>query len=254
MSERIEVGHATVEYRIWGDGPPQIVMLHDGLGSVAQWRDTPEVLAERTGVAVMAYNRPGHGASTPVPNGPWPTRWLHAQADLLTQLLAELDIIAPLLVGHSDGGSIALLHAASGAPCRGLVALAPHSFVESICVAAISAMRAAPERIVRSLDPYHDHAGAVFDAWSGVWVSDEFARWDVRHQLGSISCPTVVVQGDADGYATEAQLRSTVAAVGPAARGVLLDGVGHLIHHECHEVVVDIVARTFADAAVDAVE
>lgn len=250
MPERIDLADATVEYQIWGSGVPNIVMLHDGLGSIAQWRDTPAVLADRTGVAVMAYNRPGHGGSTPVPTGPWPTLWLHDQALLLAALLDELHIDDPYLVGHSDGGSISLIHAASGAPCRGIVALAPHSFVEPVCVSAISAMRAEPDRVVRSLNLYHHDAAAVFEAWSGVWVSEEFGRWDIRNRLSSVACPTVVVQGDADAYATDAQLWSTVDALGESAHGVLLEGFGHLIHHQSTDVVVDLIARAFAQAVV----
>ena len=250
MAERVDLGTAAVEYEIWGTGRPLIVLLHDGLGSIAQWRDTPAALAEGTGVAVLAYNRPGHGGSTPVPPGPWPTLWLHEQAELLAALLDRLGVADPLLVGHSDGGSISLIHASSGASCRAVVALAPHSFVEPVCVSAISAMRADPGRIVRSLAPFHDDAAAVFEAWSGVWVSDEFGRWDIRDRLGAVGCPTVVVQGDRDDYATDAQLWSTTEAIGPAARAVLLEGYGHLIHHQSVEVVVDIVGRALAESAV----
>lgn len=246
MPERIDVDGSTVEYETWGSGPPQIVMLHDGLGSVAQWRDTPAAVADRIGVAVLAYNRPGHGRSKPVPAGPWPTLWLHEQAELLAALLDRLDIAEPFLVGHSDGASISLIHAASGAPCRGLVALAPHSFVEPVCVAAISAMRDEPSRLIRSLAPYHDDPAAVFEAWSGVWVSEEFGRWDIRDRLVSITCPTLVVQGDADDYATGDQLWSTVDAIGEPARGELLPGYGHLIHHQAVDVVVDLVASAYA--------
>ncbi|MDH4279681.1 MAG: alpha/beta hydrolase [Acidimicrobiia bacterium] len=248
MPERIDMIEASVEYEVWGAGAPRIVMLHDGLGSIAQWRDTPAELADRTGVAVMAYNRPGHGGSTPVPTGPWPTLWLHDQARLLARLLEELDIPDPFLVGHSDGGSIALLHASSGGACRGVVALAPHSFVEPVCVSAISAMRADPSRIIRSLGAHHADPAAVFEAWSGVWVSDEFGRWDIRDRLAEISCPTLVVQGDADDYATDHQLRSTVDAIGEPASGQLLPGVGHLIHHQRVDLVVDLVAVAFVAA------
>ncbi len=249
MPERIRIGEATVEYRTWGDTGPRIVMLHDGLGSVAQWRDTPAALADHLGVGVMAYDRPGHGGSTPVPSGPWPTLWLHDQQRLLADLLDALEIAEPFLVGHSDGGSIGLLHASSGASCQGMVALAPHSFVEPVCVDAISAMRANPERIIRSLDPFHADAAAVFEAWSGVWVSEEFGRWDIRDRLSAVDCPTTVVQGDDDDYATDAQLWSTVEAIGSRASGKMLAGFGHLMHHQSVDVVVDLVARAYVEAA-----
>ena len=251
MPERVAVADAIVEYQIWGEDAPQIVMLHDGLGSVAQWRDTPAAVADRTGVGVLAYNRPGHGDSTPTPSGPWPTLWMHQQALLLNALLDELGITSPLLVGHSDGGTISLLHAASGASCMGVVALAPHSFVEPVCVAAIEAMRSNPVPIVRALSRFHADAGAVFEAWSGVWVSAEFGRWDIRDRLSAVSCPTVVAQGDADDYATDEQLWSTIEALGPAARGELLEGFGHLIHHQSTDVVVELVDRVLVERARD---
>ena len=249
MTDRIVVGGADVEYRIWGDGKPEVVLLHDGLGSVAQWRDTPAALHDRLGVPVLAYNRPGHGGSSPIPGGPWPTLWLHHQARLLADLLDQLQILDPLLVGHSDGGSISLIHAMSGAQCRAVVALAPHSFVEAVCVEEISALRADPDRLVSSLAAYHRQPAAIFEAWSGVWVSEEFGRWDIRDRLSAVSCPTLVAQGDVDAYATDKQLWSTVEAIGANARGEMLSGYGHLIHHQSIDVVVDLVQESFGSTS-----
>ena len=255
MTETLAVARANLEYELWGAGPPRIVMLHDGLGSIAQWRTTPARLAEGCGVAVFAYNRAVHGESTPIPGGPWPTRWLHHEADVLADLLQRLDIVTPFIVGHSDGGSIALLHALKAAgpsgvveqpiTCSGLVGLAPHSFVEPICVEAIAAMRANPDRTIQALAPFHRDPEATFEAWSGVWVSEEFGRWDIRPRLSTIDVPTWIVQGDADRYATEAQLHSTVEAIGDNATGVALDGFGHLIHHDDVETVVQLVSEAF---------
>ncbi len=221
-------------------------MLHDGLGSVAQWRQVPELLNTRTGAMVMVYNRPGHGTATPVPTGPWPTSWMHSEAQRLVALLDAARIEEPLVVGHSDGGSIALMAAAGGLPVRGIVALAPHSFVELVCVDAISAMRSNRQPILGGLDPFHRDAAALFEAWSSVWVSAEFAPWDIRPQLASVDAPCVVVQGDLDSYATDRQLSETVAALNagegdPVAEAQRWPGVGHLIHHEAPEKVVDLV-------------
>lgn len=227
----------------WGDRPAGIVLLHDGLGSIAQWRDVPARIATRTGSGVVAYDRAGHGRSRPVPSGPWPADWMHREADVLAALLDELAITSPLLVGHSDGGSIALLHAATEPDrCAGLVAIAAHTWVEQVCVDAIAAMRARPEPIVAGLARAHDAPAAVFEAWSGSWTSDAFRSWDIRDQLATIECPTLVVQGDADEYATDAQVTATVDAIGDNASAMRLDGIGHVVHHQAPDLVVDIVA------------
>ena len=244
--ETVAVGNAQLTCAWWGSGPTRVVMLHDGLGSIGQWRDVPGRIAERLGVGVMAYDRPGHGSSTPTPDGPWPADWLSTEAGRLGDLLGVLGIERPLLVGHSDGGSISLIHAAAGGAASGVVALAPHSWVEDVCRANIAAMRENPQPILWGLARHHEHPEAVFEAWSGVWVSDEFSRWDVRPQLGEIDVPTLVVQGVDDAYATDAQLHLTVEAVGGQGAGRLVPDVGHLLHHDDPDLVVDVVADFFA--------
>jgi pimeloyl-ACP methyl ester carboxylesterase len=246
------VGDAELTIAFWGDGPAEIVLLHDGLGSIAQWRGVPAALAATTGRTVMAYDRPGHGQSTPIPSGPWPADWLHREADRLAGLLSG-DAVAvenPLLVGHSDGGSIALLYAAAlgvgdhiGQRIRGLLTLAAHSWVEQTCFDAIAGMRANPVQIVAGLARSNAKPAALFEAWSGVWVSDEFRRWDVRPLLSTIVAPTLVVQGRNDEYASDEHAVETAAAVGRNARWRLLDDVGHLLHHQDPDLVVDVVAE-----------
>jgi pimeloyl-ACP methyl ester carboxylesterase len=241
----VAVGACRLRVATWGNGPIEIVLLHDGLGSISQWRDTPTEISLATGVAVMAYERAGHGASTPVPDGPWPADWLHREADVLGELLLAMDIDQPLLVGHSDGGTTALLHAAGGGACRGVVALAAHSWVEPRCSKAIVKMRGFSDRIVTGLATHHDAPAELFDAWSSAWVSDSFAVWDVRPMLASITVPTLVVQGDQDEYATDAQLTATAAAIGANATVVRLAGARHMIHHEQPAVVAALVAEFY---------
>jgi pimeloyl-ACP methyl ester carboxylesterase len=241
----VAVGACRLRVATWGNGPIEIVLLHDGLGSISQWRDTPTEISLATGVSVMAYERAGHGASTPVPDGPWSADWLHREAEVLGALLREMDIEQPLLVGHSDGGTTALLHAAGGGACRGVVALAAHSWVEPRCSAAIAEMRRFSDRIVASLAAHHDAPAELFEAWSGAWVSDAFATWDVRPALASITVPTLVVQGDRDEYATDAQLTGTAAAIGANATVMRLAGAGHIIHHEQPAVVTALVAEFY---------
>ncbi len=230
----------------WGSGAPEIVLLHDGLGSIAQWGGVPERIATETGATVMAYDRPGHGASEPVPNGPWPTEWLRHNAELLDDLLVHHAADKPMLVGHSDGGSIALLYAAmcgrpDGSDLSGVSAvasIAAHSFVEPICSGAIVGMRANTSGIVKGLGRHHVHPAELFEAWSGVWVSEEFQTWDIRAELSTIAVPAIVAQGSNDEYATEAMVHDTVAAIGASARAHFIPERGHLVHYEDPDPVV----------------
>lgn len=244
----VAVGGQQLTTATWGMGAPEIVLLHDGLGSIGQWRSVPAGLANRSGRTVMAYDRAGHGSSIPVPSGPWPADWLHREAEVLAELLRLVGARAPVLVGHSDGGSIAAILAA-GQPtsCRQLALLAAHTWVETATIREIEHMRATPAPIVSALRRYHDRPEELFEAWSGVWVSEEFATWDVRELVADIAVPTIVIQGDHDEYATDAHAFETSGAIGSNARPVLLPDLGHLLHHEAPEVVTELIAR-FVDA------
>jgi len=234
---------AQVDTATWGTGDTTIVLLHDGLGSIDQWRGLPADLATSLDATVVAYDRVGHGSSTPLPVGPWPVDWMHTEARRLIDLVDLLGWGDPIFVGHSDGGSIALL-AASIAPTRprAVVALAAHSYVEDVCVDAITAMRQQRERFVGGLSRFHRSPEAVFDAWSGAWVSSAFRSWDIRDQLGAIEAPTLIIQGDEDEYGTTAMATDTAAAVGESGcRCVLLPGVGHLVHHQAPSAIVELV-------------
>lgn len=231
----------------WGDGVPSIVMLHDGIGSITQWRSVPADIAAATGATVMAYDRAGHGASTPVPMGPWPADWLHREAEVLGGLLTTIGADNPLLVGHSDGGSIALIHAAGGGAGRGLVSLAAHVWVEAVTVESIHSIRANVASVVGALGKHHDAPAEVFEAWSGGWVSEAFAPWDIRPILGTITMPVVAVQGDGDEYATPEHVSEVASAIGDHARAVLVPNARHLLHHDVPEEVTSIVADAFAE-------
>ena len=224
-------------------------MLHDGLGSIAQWRSVPADLARRTGRPVLAYDRAGHGRSTPTPTGAWPADWLHREAVVLADLIDAVGASDPVLVGHSDGGSIAAIHAATTPSHTRLALLAAHSWVEPITVDEIARLRARPDGVVRRLRRYHAAADALFEAWSGVWTGDEFAAWDIRPRLGAISAPTLVVQGARDEYATDRHAVETAAAIGANAECRLLPGLGHLLHHEAPEQVGELLARFIAAGA-----
>lgn len=255
--EDIELAEARIRVAVWGSGKAEIVLLHDGLGSIGQWRQLPEEIVNRTGMTVMAYDRPGHGGSVPIPTGAWPADWMQSQAVLLAELLEALDLEAPVLVGHSDGGSIALIHAGTNPwSQRGVIALAAHSYVEQVCVDAISALRANPDLIIKALAKFHEDSSATFAAWSGGWTSPAFQSWDVRPILEHIMCPTLVAQGTTDEYASAAMVGDTVAAIESGTdlvEGRLLRshqtegqetvGLGHMLHLEAPELVVDLVAE-----------
>ena len=181
----------------------------------------------------MAYERPGHGESLPTPAGPWPTDWLHGQAALLQIVLRTVGAERPILVGHSDGGSTALIHAARNPDeQRALLALAPHSWVEQICFDSIVGMRNNRAPIVAGLAKHHLHPDELFEAWSGVWVSGAFKLWDIRPELGAITVPTLIAQGADDAYASDDQAHLTAAAVGTNAESLIVPGVGHIMHHD----------------------
>jgi len=217
-------------------------MLHDGLGSIPQWRSVPHAVASKTGLTVMAYERSGHGASLPTPSGPWPADWLHREADVLHRVLQAVEARSPFLVGHSDGGSTALIYASQPqSQARAVLALAPHSWVEQICFDSIVGMRANTDAIVAGLARYHDHPAEIFEAWSGVWVSDEFRHWDIRPELASIEAPTLIAQGAEDAYASENQAHLTAQAAGENAESVIVPGVGHIMHHDDADLVVELI-------------
>ncbi len=250
----VRIGAASLRTATWGSGPPEIILLHDGLGSIPQWRSVPGDVAAQTGRTVLAYERAGHGESTPIPTGPWPTAWLHHEAAVLGQLIVAVGASRPILVGHSDGGSTALIHAAqisaaqpsasqpAAAQPAALLALAPHSWVEDICFESIMGMRANRTAIVAGLARHHRDPEAIFEAWSGVWVSDDFRTWDIRPELIAISIPAVIAQGADDAYASDDQAHLTAAAVGSNAESLIVAGVGHIMHHDDADLVAGLIA------------
>jgi pimeloyl-ACP methyl ester carboxylesterase len=238
--DTVEIAGRSLTVAQFGPSPSSIVMLHDGLGSVSQWRDVPARIAHSTGVGVLVYDRAGHGKSRPAV--PATADWLHKEAEVLELLLKHYEIKQPLVVGHSDGGSIALIYGASGGACQAILTLAAHSFVEEVCVAKITALRTAPGPITIGLARHHESPAELFNSWSGVWVDPQFSRWDLRPQLHQLDCPVLVVQGDADDFATDAQLTETASSIGENATTMSLAGFGHVLHHEAPERVIEIVS------------
>jgi pimeloyl-ACP methyl ester carboxylesterase len=188
-------------------GGPALVMLHEGLGSVALWRGLPGRLHEATGRRVVAFSRFGHGASDPPPRPRTPA-FMHEEArEVLPELLAALCIERPALVGHSDGASIALLYAADHA-VEALALLAPHVFVEEKTVREIAVAREAFETgdLRARLARRHRDPDAAFHGWCDVWLDPAFRDWNIESAADSVTAPVLLVQGEDDDYGTMAQL------------------------------------------------
>jgi pimeloyl-ACP methyl ester carboxylesterase len=217
---RLELEHGGLEVLdLPGDGPA-LVLLHEGLGSVRLWRDFPAALADATGARVIAFSRFGHGDSDPPPR-PRTPRFMHEEAlEVLPALLRAMEIDQPVLVGHSDGASIALIHAAVH-PVRAVVAIAPHVFVEEMCLAEIREARRGYEAhgLRARMARHHRDPDAAFYGWNDVWLHPEFPRWDITELLSDITCPLLLIQGEHDQYGTMAQLDAIESRVqGPVER------------------------------------
>ncbi len=218
-----------------GADAPLIVFLHEGLGSLAMWRDYPRQLCEALGVRGLVYSRPGYGRSTPRAEGEtWAPDYMHRQArEVLPALLEALDVREPpWLLGHSDGGSIALLHAASH-PVAGLIVLAPHIMVEPISVESIARAREAylATDLRQRLARFHDHPDSAFWGWNRIWLDAGFREWTIEEECARISCPVLAVQGVDDEYGTLDQIRGIARRV-PHTQLLELPACGHSPHRD----------------------
>jgi pimeloyl-ACP methyl ester carboxylesterase len=221
---------------------PPLVFLHEGLGSVTLWRDFPDKVAAGLSARALVYSRFGYGQSDALLARNTP-RFMHDEAlDVLPGLLDRLGIERPLLIGHSDGASIALIHAAaSGRPVRGLVLMAPHVFVEPICVASIARIRATylNTDLKQRLAKYHAHVDDAFLGWADTWLLPEFLSWSIEDLLPAVGQPMLLIQGRDDEYGTLAQLARIEAGVkGPSTRLVLAD-CGHSPQRDQEAAVLD---------------
>jgi pimeloyl-ACP methyl ester carboxylesterase len=230
-------------------GKPPLVLLHEGLGSAELWRDFPDRLAHRTGSGALVYSRYGYGRSD-VLGGPRDIHYLeHEALTSLTAVLAALRIGSPVLIGHSDGATIALIHAADGRwPVRGLVLEAPHVFVEDVTIQGIAGARVAYESgtLRDKLQPWHTDVDATFNGWADVWLQPRFREWNIKRHLSGIRCPTLVIQGEDDLYGTVAQVEAIQRGISGPVETLALQGCGHAPHAERPEEVLDAMARFVA--------
>lgn len=226
---------------------PLMVFLHEGLGSLSMWKDFPHRQALALGWRGLVYSRPAYGRSTPkLPEARWRPDFMHRQAqEVLPQVLAALGLADARLwlFGHSDGGSIALLHAAAfPARVAGLVVCAPHLFVEELTVASIEEAREAyaTTDLRAKLAKYHDDPDSAFRGWNDIWLDPDFLAWNIEDEVAGIGCPVLAVQGHDDQYGTMAQI-DRIAERLPAGQVALLKlpDCGHSPHRDQPKALID---------------
>jgi pimeloyl-ACP methyl ester carboxylesterase len=220
-----------------------LVLLHEGLGSVGLWRTFPRALHEATHRRVVAFSRLGHGRSDPPP-APRTPAFFHEEAlDVLPSVLRQVDIENPVLVGHSEGASIALIYAGAHA-ASGLVLIAPLVVVEDVTLAAIRETHDRFERggLRERLARHHDDPDTAFRGWCDVWLAPSFRGWTLEDDAARVDCPVLLVQGADDPYGTLDQVERIEANVGGPARRFVVSG-GHSPHLEAPETVLREVVR-----------
>jgi pimeloyl-ACP methyl ester carboxylesterase len=242
----VTIDGRAVETRLIAGKPaaPWLVFLHEGLGCASLWRDFPDKLAHRLGAWALVYSRFGYGRSAPL-EGPREPDFMHREAlDVLPALLAHHGIVQPVLVGHSDGASIALIHAASH-PAGAVVLLAPHVLVEDVSVASIARISETyrttdlRERLAR----HHDHVDDAFLGWSRIWLDPRFRSWSLLAEARRLACPALLIQGEDDEYGSLAQLDAIEAAASGPVERLVLRHCGHAPQREQEAVVHERIAR-----------
>jgi pimeloyl-ACP methyl ester carboxylesterase len=248
---RVRIEHAWV-----GSGDALatlVVFLHEGLGSLAMWKEFPALLCDAIGARGLVYSRPGYGRSTPREvEEAWDVDFLHRQAeDVLPALLHALDIDVarkrPWLFGHSDGASIALLYAARHSQhLGGVVVLAPHIMVEDLSIESIAQARTAflETDLRKKLAKYHEDPDRAFWRWNRIWLHPPFREWSIEEEIATIACPLLAVQGLDDEYGTLEQIRGIARRV-PQARLLELPDCGHSPHRDQPDALIAAVRSFF---------
>ena len=235
----LTIGAASLEYRMVGPAPdsaPTIVMLHEGLGSAGLWGDFPDQLQAATGAGVFVYSRAGYGASSRV-TLPRPLDYMHVEAlEVLPKLLATIGFRRGVLLGHSDGASIAAIYAGGiqDHRVRALAMIAPHFIVEDVSVASIAEIKTAYETtdLRARLARWHTDVDNAFLGWNGAWLDPQFRGWDISDYLAYIRVPVAIIQGASDQYGTVRQIEVAREECYCPVEVTMLPGVGHAPHRE----------------------
>ncbi len=246
----LDLGAEMLEYRMLGPRPdvaPTLVLLHEGLGCVGMWGDFPDKLAAATGCGVFVYSRAGYGRSSPV-TLPRPISYMHHEAqDSLPRLLDAIGFQRGILIGHSDGASIASIYAGSHQDhrVRGLVLMAPHFICEDVTAKSIAEARDAYDNgdLRARLAKYHPNVDNAFRGWADVWLDNDFRQWDISEELAYIRVPILIVQGEDDQYGTVRQIEIAQEECYCPVDVALLPGVKHNPAREAPEVTL----RTTSD-------
>jgi pimeloyl-ACP methyl ester carboxylesterase len=250
----LRIGASDLEDRMIGPLPPDaptIVMLHEGLGSANLWGDFPEKLQAATGAGIFLYSRAGYGASTPA-KLPRPVDYMHTEAlDVLPKLLDQIGFRRGLLLGHSDGASIAAIYSGSHQDHRveGVVMIAPHFIVEDISVASIAGIKTAYEttELKAKLARWHRDVDNAFYGWNGAWLDPAFRNWDISEYLAYIRVPVAILQGVDDEYGTMRQVEIAREECYCPVDVTVIPGAGHAPHREAPEATLDAI-QDFANA------
>jgi len=251
----LDIGSQHLEYRMIGprpDAAPTLVMLHEGLGCTGLWGDFPDKLSAATGAGVFVFSRAGYGKSNPVPL-PRPLSYMHDEArDMLPRLLDEIGFKRGLLIGHSDGASIAAIYAGSHQDHRigGLVLIAPHFFTEDSGIAAIAETRKAYQsgELRQRLARWHTDVDNSFIGWCDAWLDPNFRKWDITEFLAYIRVPILIAKGEDDQYGTVKQIEVASQECYCPVEVALLPGARHSPQRDAPEatlkVISEFVART----------
>ena len=225
---------------------PAIVFLHDSLGCVALWRDFPKKVSEATGCNVLVYDRLGYGKSDPMATFERQSDYLEIEADFLMELLAVMQLSNVILLGHSDGGSIALITAAKySSVVNGVICEAAHIFVEDVTLDGIVEAIHSYEttNLAQRLEKYHgDKVDMLFKAWTKTWTSAGFKHWNIEHFLKDIMCPLLFIQGEKDEFGSMLQVKETIRQVSGYAQSFIVPNTGHTPHKEAPEITFDAVS------------
>jgi len=246
----LDLGDQQLEYRWVGPRPnaaPTLVLLHEGLGCVGLWGDFPERLATATGLGVFLYSRAGYGASSTIAL-PRPINYMDPEAKaVLPRVLQAIGFQRGLLIGHSDGASIATIYAGSTEDHRisGLVLIAPHFFAEEMGLVAIAQAKVAFESgdLRQRLARWHQNVDAAFKGWNGAWLDPGFRAWDITDALAYIRVPVAIIQGVDDQYGTQRQIAVAEEQCYCPVEVTLLDGVQHAPQHESPDRVAQVIAE-----------